>query len=562
MSYGANWTEVKFEENVSNFLIGENLDTKSGNGSGKSSLLNCITYAFYNKPFNNISLPKLVNSTNALKNTLMEVEMEFKKGPNLYSIYRKRGESHGIVVLKNGEDITPDSVNETDNMIENIIGLSYDLFTRIIVFAGSTIPFLDLPVSAQRAQIEELFNISLLSEKAINLKKHIHTTEADIKVQEAIIKEKNNTKKAHERRLSDLIEKIENWENNRISKIKSIEKKLIDIEEINFEKEQELYSKREELEIHINKISSELKTLKTNLSNKKTNLKNKINELNHLKDNQCPYCLQDLPDSIQKLSSVENEIAELSIEINKLEESNVDKTEDLNALESELKGVKSEIMYDNLPDLVKTKTNKDLMLSELKGLEEAENPYFDTYELLEKEDHSVNTKVLDELKYKLEHQVFLHKLLTDKNSFIRRKIISKTIPFLNIQMNHYASILGLPHIINFRDDMSCSVSEYGRELDFGNLSSGEKKRVNLAMSLAFRDVWHHLHYHINFLFLDEIDYGMCDMGIDLIIDLIKEKTKEDELSTWIVMHKPQAVGKFDKDIIVRKENGFSSLIYK
>ena len=122
-------------------------------------------------------------------------------------------------------------------------------------------------------------------------------------------------------------------------------------------------------------------------------------------------------------------------------------------------------------------------------------------------------------------------------------------------------MLGLPHVVQFKDDMSCVVSQFGRELDFGNLSSGQKKRVNLAMSLAFRDVLHHLHSKVNLLFVDEIDASLCPLGVENVIKLLKQKTKDDNLSTWVVMHRQEARNKFDKDLIVHLRSGFSELEY-
>jgi DNA repair exonuclease SbcCD ATPase subunit len=108
--------------------------------------------------------------------------------------------------------------------------------------------------------------------------------------------------------------------------------------------------------------------------------------------------------------------------------------------------------------------------------------------------------------------------------------------------------------------MSCTVSEYGRELDFGNLSSGEKKRVNLSLSLAFRDVLHHLHSRVNCLFIDEIDASLDGSGVENVFKLMKTKVRDEGLGLWIISHRPEAVGRFDRAVIVRKENGFSRIV--
>lgn len=562
MSFGAAWNEVQFTNDVSTFIYGQNHDTGGNNACGKTSILNAIVYAVYNKPFDNISLPRLINSTNAAKNTLMEVIYTFSKDNATYEIHRKRGESHGVTLLKDGIDITPDSVNETDTLIEQIYGFSYDMFTSTIVFSGSSVPFLDRPVSQQRNLIEELFNISILSEKAVKLKKLIQQTESDIKVEEAILKEKESSVKMHQKRLHEMEQRLITWEQNNEKDKLTIKSKLEKIEGIDFENEQLLFTQKIDISNQIqtlkNKIESDKKAI-SQIDNERIKL---TTQLSHLQSNNCPYCLQLMPNASDKIKQIQDDIRSLEF-IFKEEYENNNHQQLLDGLLMQLDDVNSKIRYDNLQELLETKSNSDVLISKLTEIEAAINPFLETYEALESEaiitpDYSK----LDNLKSRLEHQHFLLKLLTDKNSFIRRRIISKTIPFLNLQLNTYAKRLGLPHIVKFHDDMSCTVSEFGRELDFGNLSAGEKKRVNLSMSLAFRDVLHHLHAKVNLLFVDEIDASLCPIGVENVINVLKEKTKEDKLSTWIVMHRSEAQGRFDRDLIVHKNNGFSQLEFK
>jgi DNA repair exonuclease SbcCD ATPase subunit len=155
---------------------------------------------------------------------------------------------------------------------------------------------------------------------------------------------------------------------------------------------------------------------------------------------------------------------------------------------------------------------------------------------------------------------FLLKLLTSKDSFLRRRIISRTIPFLNTRINHYTSQLGLPHVVKFDADLSCTVSEFGRDLDFGNLSAGEKKRVNTGMALAFRDVLHHLHAKSNLLLIDELDGALDSSGIDAIVRILKEKSRDEALGIYVISHHPQIQGRLDRTLIIQKEHGFSTIV--
>lgn len=560
MSYGNNWTEINFEDDISTFILGENLDINSRNGVGKTTIINVLCFAIYNKPFDNISLPRLINGTNAAKNTLMEVEYYYSIGADDYKIHRFRGEKTGVLIEQNNTDITLDSINETDELILQIFGRSYELFTRTIVFSGSTPPFLDLPIAQQRAFFEELFNISILSEKAVKLKAVIKNTESDIKVQTAIIAEQEKSIVAYKKRLVDTEALVLSWESSNTAKIEKIKHSLKLIEGVDFEKEQALYSKKSQLENKVSILSKDLSTETKIKSKIESDINQLVKQYEHLEANNCPYCLQLMPNAPEKMKQIEKDLEDFDVILtSKLHELEM-LTKTLDFTKKELEEVSRQITYTNLPQLLETQKNVSVLQSQLNDLENADNPYLASYDLLEAEKiEEIDFTKLNELKSLLEHQQFLFKLLTDKNSFIRKKIISKTLPFLNLQINSYAKELGLPHTVTFQDDMGCEVSEYGRILDFGNLSSGEKKRVNLAMSLAFRDVLQHLHAKDNLLFIDEVDASLCSTGVDNVIKLIKEKTKNDKLSTWIIMHRDQVADRFDKVMVVKKQHGFSNI---
>jgi DNA repair exonuclease SbcCD ATPase subunit len=220
--------------------------------------------------------------------------------------------------------------------------------------------------------------------------------------------------------------------------------------------------------------------------------------------------------------------------------------------------VEQSIQHQNFDDLLKARESATALKQRLALLQTAENPHIEARDkLLAAVVDAVDTNKADALRRKLDHQNFLLKLLTDKNSFLRRRIINQTIPFLNGRLNHYSQTLGLPHVVKFDADMSCTVAEFGRELDFGNLSAGEKKRVNTSMTLAFRDVLHHLHAKANLMFIDELDGALDQNGIDSIVRVLKEKSRDEDMSIFVISHHPSIAGRLDRDLKIVKENGFS-----
>ena len=562
LSFGNNTTTIELDNYGSTLIQGENIDASSNNGAGKTTIINAICYALYNKPFDSISLQKLINSTNASKTTLMEVRLAFEKGQDEYEIYRCRGETFTIQVFMNGQDITLDSVAENDKLIVEIMGISYDLFTKIVIFSGNSTPFLLLPVSQQRSQIEELFKITLLTEKAVKLKEVIKSTEQSIAIQEAVIKEQENQIAIYNKQLAQSQNAITKWDSDRLKQIAVLEDQLILCAEVNMENEKALHARISELKKSKTILQGEVNILTRDEAAAKDEISKLVKEIAHLKDDKCPYCLQAFEGSGKKLSEIETQLSELSsIHEKELSPELLRKMLSLDKIKTEIVEKESEIIFPSLEEVLKAETASVTAKDKIEELKNAANPLLEQHKILEQHAvKSISTAEIDALKKELEHQQFLLKLLTDKNSFIRRKIISKTIPFLNKRLVSYTKDLGLPHLVKFDDDMSCTVSEYGRELDFGNLSSGEKKRVNLALSLAFRDVLHQLHSRINCLFIDEIDASLDGSGVDNTFKVLKQKTRDDGLGLWIISHRPEAVGRFDRSIIVRKENGFSRIL--
>lgn len=561
LSFGNATITIDLTALGSTLIVGENLDTMGANGCGKSAIINAICYALYNKPFDSISLNNLVNKTNGLKGTLMEVRIFFSKGDDEYEVYRCRGESFNIQVLKNGEDITLDSVTGNDALVQDIIGMSYDLFTKVIIFSGNSMPFLMVPVSQQRQQIEELFNITILTEKAIKLKERIKQTEGSISVQEAIIREREAAVTLYNKHVKDAKTRIQRWEADRKSQVESLRTQLELMQAVDMEEEKELHSLISLLKDQGTSVEKKLSAAKKDKTAITLEVKKLVSELEHLEEAKCPYCLQEYAGAMDKLEEKRNLLGEKQIQQKDVETAVTLLSEEFKEISEQRDGAKSLMKFGSLAEAIKAEAVASTASQKIEEYLIAANPHEEAYDqLISNPVTSIDFTELNDLKKILDHQQFLLKLLTDKNSFIRRKIIQKTIPFLNSRLVHYTKELGLPHVVRFDDDMSCCVAEYGRELDFGNLSSGEKKRVNLSMSLAFRDVLHHLHSRVNLMFIDEIDASLDANGVEHVFKLLKDKTRDEGLGLWIISHRPEAAGRFDRSVTIRKQNGFSKII--
>ena len=559
LSFGNQTQVIELDGQGTVTVTGENMDQGGSNGAGKTSIINAICYALYNKPFDNISLQRLINSTNATKNTLMEVRLCFEKDGAEFEIYRARGENYTIEIRKDGEDITPGKgVTECDKLIEDIIGVSYDLFTKTIIFSGNSQAFLQLPIAQQRNQIEELFNITMLSEKAQLLKEKIRATESDIKIAEAVCAQQQVAIDLHNKHIREAKQRVSRWEANRQAEIAQIEETIASLEGVDFDSEKVLHDERGHLKEEVAYLAAKLAPKKVALTQLNKDVEKLMAEQHHLSDAKCPYCSQNFADAADKLREVEKSIEQKGARLMDLDLEVQELQGNADARKGRLTEVEGAIKHQNLDDLLKARENVATLLTKLAGLRTAANPHEDALEHLEVEKvDAVDTKKVDDLRRRQDHQNFLLKLLTDKNSFLRRRIINQTIPFLNGRLNHYTRTLGLPHVVKFDADMSCTVAEFGRELDFGNLSAGEKKRVNTSMALAFRDVLHHLHAKTNLLLIDELDGALDQNGIDSIVRVLKEKSRDEDMSVFVISHHPSISGRLDHNLRIVKEGGFS-----
>jgi DNA repair exonuclease SbcCD ATPase subunit len=631
MSFGNLWTEINLEGSGTTFINGENIDDGGSSGAGKSTLINAISYCLYDKIPSSVSKDRLINRTNDKKITQMEVILTFSKGKDVYTVKRWRGGATGCQLLLNDQDITPASVNRGEDSfnarVEDILGFSYNLFSQIILFNGNSQPFLDIPVSSQRALIEELFRITMLSRKAVELKKRISDSEKSISMQKLLIQQQQKQNEIHKTHLDQARNRVKQWDEIYRQELSTIQKSIEIFESIDYDGQELLFSEISKVndaiaheqnriagargvhEAHIRELQSQKNSREREIPNDQSNLtiaKSELlklkkdfslieKELNHLRDSKCPYCLQQMSDAPKKILDLESQESNLSISIKKNEEDiaifektillfrevqshdvksfddkikiqqslNYNKPDELLQRKlDDLAELKSALIYPNLNALLKNKNELEVLQNRLEKMVVETNPHIEAYEVLALEgDVKVDVEALEALNKLQEHQQFLLKLLTDKNSFIRKNIISKTIPFLNKRIAYYTEKLNLPHIVIFQSDMTCEITQIGRDLDHGNLSNGEKKKLNLSLCLAFRDVLTYLHSKVNVLFTDEIDGGSLSGGdIDSLVTMLKSKAWDDDIAIFIISHRPEFEGRCDNNLIIRKENGFSTLI--
>lgn len=573
LSYGNNTTVFQLERPGTTLIVGEDLDNttngQGANGVGKSAIVNALAYALYDTSVSNISKDNLVNNINK-KN--MEVVVEFTTdNGKVYTVRRARKVKAGaagntVHLEEDGKDVTPDSAANTNAEIARIIGIPYELFVRIVVFSASHTPFLDLPAKShyqanQTDIIEELFGLTALSAKATALKEIIKETEMKITMRQVKIETLEKEHIRHQQQIDSAKRRVVQWDEQTQLQVKQLQSKLRKIEKVDIEQQRSLHETLQELNGELSDVLDKQRVTDKHVKDLMKLYQKAEADLTHLRDEKCPYCLQEYVDAKAKIKETEKAAEKMFKEVEKdNEELKLIKTS-VETLTISYKEVKEKITVDNVQELIQIRSESDVIRTKIDELGKTVNPHLEPLEELQGITiDQINYDEINKLKRELDHQGFLLKLLTKKDSFVRKALLNKNIPYLNARLQHYLTILGLPHKVEFTYEMTASISQFGRMLDFGNLSAGQRARVNLALSFAFRDVLQNLHAKINVCILDEVlDIGLDTVGVQAAARLLKRKARDEHLSLYIISHRDEIDGAFDNTICVQLSKGFSYL---
>ena len=288
---------------------------------------------------------------------------------------------------------------------------------------------------------------------------------------------------------------------------------------------------------------------KTSIEQAEAEIKTLENEISSIKKNADILRLEVEAEKLK----LTNELDAISIEIP------VIMTEKA-AIESEITALNGcpTSAFNNRDEVYAIKQQKDSLLKELERLEDEDNPHIGQINGLRTAIQQIDMEPINKETETLKHQEFLFKLLTSKDSFIRRKIIDQNLAFLNNRLNQYLNKMGLPHEVIFLSDLSVDITLLGRDMDYDQLSRGESNRVIMAMSWAFRDVWESLNHRVNLYFLDEIlDSGLDSSGAESALQILKSYGRNGR-NVYLISHRDELIGRIDRTLLVSKENGFTS----
>ena len=571
MSVGNQTQAVDFDKQALTLVLGSNLDlggddTGSRNGTGKTTIVNALSYALYGQALTNIKKENLINKTNG---KAMLVTVEFEKDNIKYRI--ERGRKPNILRLfvndsqmktsDNDDDSQGDS-RETQKAIEQMLEMSHTMFKHLVALNTYTEPFLSMKAAEQREVIEQLLGITLLSEKAEALKILVKESKDLITAEQYKIEGIKAANENVQKSIDSLGIKSSAWENKKTTDIENLGKAMMRLENVDIEAELVAHTQLKawkEHDVKIRNLNRQKATLESALGQAEKSVTKYTKDLESLANKTCHACEQELHDHKHEemTNAATLNLAEAVKYFDKVSQDVAKIVDEIGAGDAPRMPA---TFYDTEAEALGHKNNLDGLEKSLTLKIDENNPYQEQIvELKKTAIQELNWAAVNELTKLKDHQEFLHKLLTNKDSFIRKKIIDQNLSYLNKRLSYYIDKLGLPHRVVFQNDLTVEITQLGQDLDFDNLSRGERNRLILSMSFAFRDVWEGLYQSINLLFIDElVDAGMDAAGVESALAVLKKMARERNKNIYLISHKDELIGRVNNVLRVIKENGFTS----
>jgi DNA repair exonuclease SbcCD ATPase subunit len=569
MSVGNATQAVNFDRKDLTLVLGENLDlggddSGARNGTGKTTIINALSFALYGNALTNIKKDNLINKTNSKG---MLVTIDFEANGVDYRI--ERGRKPNIMkffVSGNEKEITDDAQGdsrETQADIERMLGMSHDMFKHVVALNTYTEPFLALKANDQRTIIEQLLGITMLSEKAESLKEQSKATRDAITQEEFRIKAVGDANRRIEEQIGSLRRRQTLWCDQHARDVARFQSAFDELSKLDIETElishQELTTWNETRKA-IADVTNWIKRCELDEQRELKLIDQLKAQIASLENHTCHTCGQAFHDDKQQqvLEEKHKALQEAALQALATNGQWIEHTDTLKEL-GEL-GPQPQVYYDKESDAFEHRSSMASVLAQLSAKEAETDPYSEQIkEMQELGVEEITYDYLNELTNVKEHQEFLLKLLTNKDSFIRKRIIDQNLSYLNARLGQYLDRIGLPHTVKFNNDLTVSITELGRDLDFDNLSRGERNRLILSLSWAFRDVWEGLYQPINLLFIDElVDSGMDSSGVENSLAILKKMSRDSNKSIWLVSHKDELAGRVNNTLHVVKENGFTT----
>tara|TARA_E500000318_G_C3569536_1_gene217199 strand:- start:12730 stop:14442 length:1713 start_codon:yes stop_codon:yes gene_type:complete len=556
LSTGNSMTEVDLNTHNTTLIVGEN-------GAGKSTILDAICFALFNRPFRQVSKTQLLNSINEQNG---EVQVEFSIGTKEYKIIRCMKPNKFEIYCDNlmlNQDAS--NLDYQKHLEQSILKLNYRSFTQVVILGSSTfVPFMKLSSSHRREVVEDILDIKIFSSMNLLVKNKIKEINDDIKSIDDNTELTLQKIELQEQYINDLEQNKDKIIKNNNEKINSNKKTIskyssdkTDLENLN----DGLLTEVSEQSNISNKLKK-LNKLHSTISTKKSREEKDVEFF--MNNDECPTCNQVITNQFKtnvikqredKVSEYQDGLNDLDIEIQNLENR-------LQIIEQiSIKLNENNVKIGTLSTSIDTLLELNESLNkEIKEYEELGSTQENRKKLEKLKDSLL---LFEQRKAKLIEDKHYHDIARNmlQDSGIKTKIIKKYLPIMNKLINGYLS--SMDFFINFTIDENFNEiikSRYRDEFKYYSFSEGEKMRIDLGLLFTWRAIAKMKNStNTNLLLLDEIfDSSLDGTGTDDFLKILN--TFKDE-NVFVISHKGDVlVDKFDHTIKFEKIQNFSKIV--
>ena len=558
LSTGNDFTELRLDDVSTTLVVG-------ANGHGKSTFMDAICYALYNKAFRKVNKPQLLNSIN---NKNCVVEIEFSTGKDRYLV--RRGMKPGIFeILKNGDMINQEAANrDYQEILEKyILKMTFKSFCQVVILgSASFVPFMQLPTGQRREIIEDLLDIQIFTTMNMLLKDKVNSNARElleVDYRQDLASEKIKMQEDHLRSmLTNTQELIDGYREKIAKHEKEIESESRIIEEKRRE-QSALISQTGDYETLTRKML-EMSSIRSKLNDKVERINHDITFF-HDHDN-CPTCKQIIDSAFKEevIQGRKAEVASVSEGIRTITERFVEVERQVEQMKSTL----DRIVSINLDINMKTTKIKHIESSirdlneQIEQAKRKNQSYVGDNDALKKLEEELS-QIAEEKRHLIEVRE-IHKLVATilKDNGIKARIIKQYVPIINKLINKY--LAAMDFFVQFELDENFNETIKSRFRDvfsYASFSEGEKTRIDLALLFAWRAIAKRRNSaSTNLLILDEVFDGSLDaQGSDDFLGIIQSVSGDGNI--FVISHKTDAMkDKFDRIIEFEKKNNFSRIV--
>jgi len=556
LSTGNEFTEIDLSRKKTSLVIG-------ANGSGKSTMLDALTFGLFGRAFRKIPKTALVNSINQ-KHTVVEVE--FSIGRNKYRIMRSIKPNKFEIYL-NGKMMHQDaSVRDYQAILEQqILKLNYKSFTQVVVLGSSTFtPFMQLNTPERRAIIEDILDIQVFSvmndclkQRASTLRSELSEIKHNIQIGESKIESQEDSIKRLEENRDEMIDKLNKDINDHEEKLILYKTNIrADIDQITTLSS--LIDDEDTIRLQLQKLLNDEKDFE---SERRKFMK----ELAFYESNdECPTCKQDIEsdhkdhisaDTTTNIKSLDKQLSDRGISIQEINT----RLDEISKVHKEIKESQNKMQAEhNLIHIAEQYIKK--VESQIEDLEAQEHTVGDK-EQLDKYKKALAT--LEDMESNLvdkRHYYDLAEILL-RDGGIKTKIVRQYLPIMNKLINKY--LASMEFFVQFELDEEFNEeikSRYRDNFSYSSFSEGEKMRIDLSLLFTWRSIAKLKNsVNTNLLILDEVfDSSLDEGGTDEFLKILH--TLDDNTNTFIISHKGESMNeKFNNIIEFEKVNNFSRI---